>query len=96
MTKIMKAPEKKTRFDPLSEGYIIEEFNKKVTSQNYNYHWGFTIDFTENEKLVIDKEGHKRSQIGKYIREHSEEFEKQGYQVESYRGVLTSSVKVSW
>lgn len=96
MTKIIKAPKKKQRFKPMSKEAVIEEFNKKVTEQNDNYKSGFTIDFVEDESLITIEELYNNLQLGNYIRGNSEEFEKQGYRVESYRGALTSSVKVSW
>lgn len=96
MTKIIKAPEKKQRFKPMSEENIIEAFNKKVTEQNDNYKCGFTIDFVEDESLITIEELYNNLQLGNYIRGNSEDFEKQGYHVESYRGALTSAVKVSW
>ena len=96
MTKIIKAPEKKQRFKPMSKEAIIEKFNETVTFQNDNYKWGFTVDFIEDSHLIYEEEAYKNLQLGNYIRGNSEEFEKQGYRVESYRGALTSSVKVSW
>ena len=96
MTKIIKAPEKKQRFKPISEETIVEEFNKNVTSQNDNSNWGFTIEFIEDSQLILKKESYKNSQLGKYIREHFHELEDMGYRVESYTGALISSVKVSW
>ena len=96
MDKIIKAPEKKQRFKPISEEAIVEEFNKKVTSQNDNGNWGFTIKFIEYSQLILKEESYKNSQLGKYIREHSHELEDMGYHVESYTESLLSSVKVSW
>jgi len=96
MTKIIKAPEKKQRFKPMSEEQIIKLFNEYVTTRNDSSYSTFPLDFPEDESLICHDITYMGSQLGKYIMKNEESFIKNGYKIEVIKGAIITSLRVSW